>query len=155
MQGTNGQWESGRSPIGGRFGKENGQSLHGYDDLKWMLSYELRAAGRYRRFVTVVLVGSAEGNMNMKKIPVEDIRGSDELFDLKADAAILMGETDGADALTAVDRLKSRCNHALDLRYGVASYPTDGREVQEIISAAQRRLNEAKAGGFGMVVSAD
>lgn len=128
-------------------------SSAGLELLEWLLDYEIRAAARYRRFATLVMIGSGNGPVNIRELLIDSVRDSDEYFELDSSSAVLMGETDGADALVAVHRYKARCDDDVDLRFSVASYPGDGRGVGELVSAAQRRLNQARGRHRGAIVT--
>jgi len=113
--------------------------------LEWLLDYEIRCASRYRRFTTVVMVASVRDSCNMRDRLGECRRASDAFFQTNGTAAILMGETDVLGALTAVNRYKDLCKEDSDLRFAVASYPTDVRAAPEMLATVQRRLRAAKA----------
>lgn len=152
MQGSNVESErapdnAGREPVD-RAGWPNSGSRN----LQVFLDYELRASARYRRFVTLVVFSSADGSVDYFDSLGAIIRGSDEFFDLDSTGAILMGETDSSDALVAVERFKSRCRDGMDLRFAMASYPSDGRAPAELLSAAYRRLDHARMSVAGAVV---
>ena len=69
-------------------------------------------------------------------------------------SAVVMGETPVAGALQAIDRYMTKCNDSLPMYFGVASYPMDAQNSAVLIQAAARRLDMAKNGGNGTVVSA-
>lgn len=122
--------------------------------LERLLDYELRAAARYRRFAALVMVTSDQAERDVTEVLDDQVRDSDEFLQVGDDAvAILMGETDSGDALVAVKRYKSRCQGGEDLRFAVVSYPADGRGTSELLSTASRRLQAARAGGHGAIVS--
>jgi hypothetical protein len=124
-----------------------------YDLLEWFVDYEIRSAARYRRFATIVMMSPMNQNLDIPALLADIIRHSDEFFGLSLGAAILMGETDSTGALAAIDRYKARCNGDADLRFALASYPTDGTVTSELISTVRRRLNEARIRQYGAVVS--
>lgn len=123
-------------------------------NLSWLLEYELRSAERYRRFVSLVLMSRTNGSTQCKKLLEGTIRGSDEVFENQENAFILMAETDLSGALTAIERYKTKCDVAVDMRFSVASYPSDARAAETLLSIGHRRLSKAKGGKCGAVVSA-
>jgi hypothetical protein len=56
---------------------------------------------------------------------------------------ILMTETDRSGAWVALQRLRERYGNAVAMRFGVASYPRDGRDVDALLGVARGRLGEA------------
>lgn len=121
--------------------------------LRWLVDYELRAAERYRRFVTLMLVASRNGCFYLKDILVKTKRESDRLFELDNEVAILMSETDLNGALTAVERYKSLFSEDVDLRFSVVSFPLDGVNCSDLMGKVFQRLDVAKALECGAVVS--
>ncbi len=120
--------------------------------LSRLLDYELRASQRYRRFVTVVSVG-CEGEPNQfKAVLGESLRNSDAVMAQLHGATILMGETNGAGALTAIKRYKTHCDGSVDMRFGIAAYPTDGCDAVTLLTVAGNRLEEARSRDTGAVV---
>ena len=123
------------------------------DQLEMLLDYELRGAVRYRRFATLVLIATGSPQVDVKHQLGETVRSSDELFDLDPTIAILMGETDSAGAMSAINRFKSMCKSETDLRFALASFPADARGTAELLWTAHRRLDEAREGAAGSVIS--
>ncbi len=122
-------------------------------ELDFMVNYEIRSARRYQRFVSMVIVGKGEEDENFHTLFPDVVRDSDECFCTDQGAFVLMGETDGTGALTAIDRYKDFFEGTADLRFGVASFPFDGNSADELISTAVRRLNQARDGDNGAVVT--
>ena len=122
------------------------------ESLNWLLDYELRSSARYRRFLSVVSVSYDNGQAGFKDVLSGAIRGSDEVVQFDHGASILMGDTDQAGALTAIERYRDRCDGIMDLRFGVAAYPGDGSDATTLLAIAENRVNEAKAGDAGAVV---
>jgi len=121
--------------------------------LRRFLEYELAAAERYRRFVSLVAVASNEGIGKVRKVLGGTLRSSD-LMEARDDTAIvLMGETDTEGALCAIRRYKDRCGNAHDLRFAVATYPTDEAKADGLFAVADRRLDRAMTSEFGAVVA--
>lgn len=121
--------------------------------LEWLLRYELTQAARYRRELTLVLVGDGWACCGARLLGGL-VRRSDELFVLDSDAAILMSETAKHGALRAIARFKTEYLEEFDLRFAVAAYPNDGKSARGLLQVAHRRLEAARQGGFGAVVSA-
>lgn len=118
-----------------------------------MLQYELYAAERYRRFVTLVLVGSDNGLKGLRDFLGSHGRASDVMAEFENSVAVLMGETDRSGALIAVDRFKDLLsNSEVDLRFSVTTFPTDGGKADGLIQRALFRLNRAKRGDRGAII---
>lgn len=128
-------------------------SDHNFHLLRWLIDYELRAAERYRRFVTLLLATSNGGSFFLKDILSKTKRESDKLFELDGEVALLMSETDSSGTLVAVARYKSLFSEDVDLRFGLASFPVDGINCTDLLATAYRRLNAAKILECGAVVS--
>lgn len=126
----------------------------GIEELEMFLDYELRAANRYRRFATLVLVGALVGGIDLREEMKDSIRSSDEFFELSSTAAILMGETDTAGALAAVERFRTSCKKGPEMRFSVASFPADARGMAELLWTAHRRLDTASSGEGDTAVNA-
>ena len=121
--------------------------------LERLLAYELRAASRFRRFASLVMVTSAKQNVNLENLLSDCIRSSDEFVEFGEVSAILMGETDNMGAIVAVNRYKTTYGADLDLRYSVVSYPIDGKDANELLWTARSRLDQARNLHSGVVVS--
>jgi hypothetical protein len=119
-----------------------------------LLEYELCAAERHRRYVTLVMIHSPKDHQGLKDIMDTHVRKSDAIAHFDHSVAVLMGETDQNDALCAVDRytelLKSH-----DPRFAIATYPSDDASADALIDAAQRRLDKASNGSNGNIVYQD
>lgn len=125
--------------------------------LERMLDYEMRAAARYRRFTSLVMLWAQAPRCNIHRLLLDEIRSSDAYFDNGASGgAILMGETDSCGALSAINRFRASTAGAVDLRFAIASYPSDARDAREMLAVAQRRLYSAQtAREPGAVVCGD
>lgn len=128
-------------------------SDHNFQLLRWLIDYELRAAGRYRRFVTLLLVTSRGGCFLLKDILLKTKRDSDKLFELDGECAILMSETDQAGAMVAVNRYKALFSEEMDLRFSIVSFPVDGVNCSDLLGTVYRRLNAAKLLDCGAIVA--
>jgi len=120
--------------------------------LYTLLEYELHAAERYRRFVSLVMVstdGDVPGLMNELG---QHVRKSDVVASFDHSLAVLMGETDKSDALSAVRRYCDLFMNQPDLRFSVVTYPDDGVKPDGLVQTAYRRLSKAKNNSDGIVV---
>lgn len=120
--------------------------------LRQMLQYELYAAERYRRFVSLVIVASDDGLKGLRDFLGTHGRSSDVLAEFENSVAVLMGETDRSGALTAVDRYKDLFDTHVDLRFALVTFPADGGKADGLIQGARRRLKKAKGAAPGSVV---
>lgn len=118
-----------------------------------VMNYAVRVADRYGRNLSLVCMASGNGAVAYRKFLEGRTRESDEIQVFRDSAAILMGETDRAGALKAVDRLRGTGGRDVDIRFSVASFPEDGDAAVAIFTKASRRLEYARSGGPGTVVS--
>ncbi|HIJ73497.1 MAG TPA: hypothetical protein HPP83_05280 [Candidatus Hydrogenedentes bacterium] len=123
--------------------------------LRKFLEYELAAAERYRRFVSIVMVGSRQGAEKARQVLKGTLRSSDVMEQIGDAAVVLMGETDSEGALCAIERYKDRCGRRHDMRFSIVTFPTDEAEPDALFSTGNRRLEQAMAGDFGAVVATD
>ena len=103
--------------------------------------------------MSLVLVGSGNGPLNLGSCLGDMVRDSDSYIELDESAAILMTETDAAGALSAIGRYREMYCDEVDLRYAVVCYPRDVRGPDEMIAMAHKRFEAAQAGESGAVVS--
>jgi hypothetical protein len=121
-----------------------------------ILEYELNAAERYRRFVSLVMVSSMDEDIaHIKDLLGDNIRKSDVLSDYDSSVMLMLSETDKKDAVSAVKRYNSLFMNRLDLRFSVVTYPDDGVRADGLVETAYMRLAKAKSASFGSVVSQD
>jgi len=120
-------------------------------DLERQLEHEQRLAARYRFFVSVVMVAPTQSGMSVRDLLGDTLRECDEIYVLDDSVAILMPHTTLQDANRAVDRFKAFCAERVDLRFSIATYPTDDAALG-LLDRARERLAEAKSGEFGEVV---
>lgn len=145
--------------IGGSVARNREQFLGGASmtgqllDLEWLVDYELRCAARYRRFVSLVIVGTHEEHRDLKSLLGKTLRSSDELFDSESGTVILMTETDELALSKAIRRLQEACTFEMDLRFGAAFFPKDTHTATDLLSLAGRRFLRARMGPPGAVVS--
>ena len=121
--------------------------------LFWLLDYELRNAARHQTHVSLLMVADADAQLNLAKFIATHMRKSDAFFDIHLGGAILMGKTTFYSALEAVERYRGLCPKKADLRWGLASYPRDGKTSRDIYEVARRRMIRAKGTEFGAVVT--
>ncbi len=120
-----------------------------------LLEYELLAAERYRRFVSLVMVTSQNDLEGLRALLGEHVRDSDVMSNFDHSVAVLMGETDGTGALSAIDRFRKSFDSQIDMRFSVVTYPSDGGKAESLMDAAYRRLAKAKQAISGAVVCTD
>ena len=110
-------------------------------ELGWLLDYEITQSTRHRRFVSLVML-SANGNKDKIKTMLNGaFRDSDVLFSLDHAIAVLMGETDKPGASIAVKRYREAIGESIDVQYGVASFPDDGKATTELMDMAVSQLD--------------
>ena len=114
-------------------------------NLEQLLDYEICAAQRYRRFVSLVLMQSLNGDSpKFRGFLADTVRGCDQLFELADGNYIVMTETPQQGAMTAAKRCKQSFNemfHDVRWRFGVATYPADGENSSQLIAAALDRAD--------------
>ena len=120
-----------------------------------LLQYELHAAERYRRFVSLVMITTGNNAAGLTNLLGDHVRRSDVIADFDSSVAVLMGETDKSDALTAVRRYGNIFDSQIDLRFSVVTYPADGSNPYGLVQTAYRRLSKARDANKGAVVAAD
>ena len=126
-----------------------------YPVFDGILRYELCAAERYRRYVSLVLLHSPTDHEGLKGTIGSQVRKSDAVASYDHSVAILMAETDKGNALCAVNRYNELLGGQFDVRYSVATYPGDDTSADSLFEAAEKRLNKAKQGDGGHVVFQD
>src|SRR2546421_744676 len=94
---------------------------------------------------------------------VTRIRGSDAAFRIGGEEfAILLAETDKAGALTMAERLRQTIEGmrffsdgaGVTVSLGVATFPVDARDGEELLRRADKALYEAKNAGRNLVIPA-
>lgn len=139
------------------FTQGNNHAL-GREGLRYLLDYELASAKRYRRFVSLVVMSLPTNERDITKLFSQTLRESDRMFALDpvgASAAVLMSETDGTSARTALERFKSVSGEEVDIRAAIVTFPFDAGSSTEILNSANRRVTKALENGYGSVVSTD
>ena len=139
-------------PIGGPPQLEGERVRTDFLVLRQMLQYELYAAERYRRVVSLVMVSSDKGRKGLRDFLGTHGRSSDVLAEFENSVAVLMGETDRSGALTAVDRYKDLFDSHMDMRFSLVTFPADGGKADGLIQRGRQRLKKAKASTRGTVV---
>ena len=124
-----------------------------YGLLRDVLSYELSCAERYRRFVSLVMVTGTTTEGSARRILGDRIRNSDLLAEKNSHLVILMSETDQNGAKIAIDRYKE-FGAENDLRFSLVTFPHDSGGAETLVKAGERRLERARGGSPGEVVSA-
>lgn len=106
--------------------------------LYWLLDYELRCAHRYGRYLSVICLDTST-RTRLCQMLCESLRASDEIVDGATSITVVMCDTDAVSALTAMKRCSEVCFSA-GSRFGVASYPQDGRDPATLLAVARRRM---------------
>ncbi len=120
-----------------------------------LLQYELYASERYRRYVSVVLVRSLADHQGLNSAFDQLMRKSDIIAFYDHAIAVLMSETDQNDALCAVDRFHAVLGNQFDVRFAVATYPSDEASVEGLLATAEKRLQKAQSNHNGHVIYQD
>ena len=121
--------------------------------LEWLLNYEQRLAERYRYFLSLVMMAPTNEKAKVMKILESSIRSCDEIFVINGYYVVLMPHTSKQEARVAVDRYKSMYNGELDIRYSITSFPGDINSLSDPIEVGRQRLETAKQGKPGEVIS--
>jgi len=156
--------------------------LYNYRYFKEFLAQELRRAERHHSNVSVVMVdidffknyndtyGHLAGD-EVLRILGQLMRENIRSIDLAAryggeEFALVLPETNKKAARFVADKIKSlveeypfrneetQPNGNLTVSMGVATYPTDGKAMEDLINRADQWLYQAKAGGRNRVVDA-
>jgi len=114
-----------------------------------MVEHELRCSLRYQRFSAIVVGAQRAGDVTLTDLCSEQLRESDEILESESGVVIFMAEADEQSALKALNRLKKRYAGIVELSFGVAVYPRDGRKYDTLIEVAQRRFARDRA-NWGM-----
>ena len=114
--------------------------------------YECKASERYRRVMSLIVLGVPGGVASFLTRAGDLIRGTDKVFGLNGTAAILMGETPLEGALCAVARYATRYGNGTGLQCGAAGFPQDAHNASDLQNIAMRRYWAAKnQGGHAFV----
>ena len=144
-----------------------------------VLKQEVDRATRYQRFLSLVMVdvdhfkrinderGHPAGDWALQRVAelmrVVRMRGSDAAFRIGGEEfAVLLTETDKAGALAMAERLRQTTEGmkffadgaGITLSLGVATFPVDARDGEELLRRADRALYEAKNAGRNLVIPA-
>lgn len=122
--------------------------------LDELVDYECRTSERYRRVVSLLVVGVAGGETCFFQRAGDLVRDSDQVVGLDDAVAIIMGETPLGGALRAVARFASRYENGdgAGLQCGAAVFPEDARNARDLQRIALRRYEAAKnQGGYAFV----
>ncbi len=122
--------------------------------MSWLLNYELRASMRYRRNLSLVVFyccNESKGKWN--EIFRDCIRESDVAYDEDGVTVLVMGETDKEGACHAINRFQEYFEDFLDMRYGLSSFPHDGKSGADLLDKAHNRLLRARSLEWGACVA--
>jgi hypothetical protein len=122
------------------------------EQVRRLLSRELRLAARYRYFVSIVLATSDRKGISLTQFLRDSLRECDDVFEFDDAVAVLLPHTTGDEAQVAVGRCQCRCNGEVDLRFGVVVYPGDAATANDLLATAHGRLADARDTGFGAVI---
>ena len=119
------------------------------EHFRALVEHELKCSQRYQRFSTIVVGAQRTGGGNLMELCSELLRESDEILETDSGVVIFMAEADEQNALKALGRLKKRYAGIVELAFGAAVYPRDGRKFDALVEVAQRRFarDSAKWGG--------
>ena len=121
-----------------------------------ILKYELAAAERYRRYVSLVMIHSPLTPCGVVMNIVEPtIRRSDVVASADSYVCVLLGETELNDTLRVAGRYDDTLGLQLEARFSVTTYPPDPPPAETFMKTAQSRLLRAIAEKMGHVVYAD
>lgn len=126
-----------------------------FNFLRQLLQYELHAAQRHRRFVSLVMMTSENALSGVRDYVGAHVRDSDVIANFDHSVAVLMEETDSEGALKAVERYKCLFDSQVDLRFSVVTYPEDGGKPDHLLKTAYQRLDKARKADSGTVVNYD
>lgn len=107
-----------------------------------LAEHELRNSERYQRFFTVLVCSVGKPRDKFRQLFSGFLRVSDAVIESKPLVTVLMGETDSEGALAAMHRLQHAYGGAVSVRFGAASYPSDGRDIPTLLDVARKRLDE-------------
>lgn len=124
-------------------------------DLEWLLDYELQAAERYRRYLTLVMVDTDYCPSYLEKIFAATLRECDAVTSSGQSISIIMSDTRTNGALQVIERLKRECEENKRNYYSVVSYPQDGSDTDSLISKGQGRLENARGIAPGTAIYSD
>lgn len=113
--------------------------------LQCLLDHEIRCARRFRRFIAVVSVAPSLQWSSLNTALHGVRRECDAIIETEQETILLMPETDCVTALTALHRYRHRYRGNLEMRYGVAIFPSDGLSAERLLAVAHQRMNEAAA----------
>ncbi len=120
-----------------------------------LLEYELNAAERYSRYVSLLMISSKDDLPRVKSIVSDNVRNTDVYSSFDHSIIILMGETQKNDALGAVNRFRRLFPGQQDLQFAIATYPDDEVKPEGLIRTAYDRLNRARQHSELAVVAED
>ena len=125
--------------------------------LDELVDYECRTSERYRRIVSLLVLGIQGGETCFFQRAGDLVRDSDQVVGLDDAVAIIMGETPVSGALHAVARFATRYGNGdgTGLQCGAAVFPEDARNAGDLQRIALRRFEAAKSQGGNAFVWKD
>lgn len=108
-----------------------------------VLNYAVRVSDRYERKLSLVMLSNGESGSDVVRMLTPQLRRSDELLEFRDCTAVLLSETGGDGAMTAVQRFKKHCAKEAGVRYAIATFPEDGEAAGKLFRSARRRLDAA------------
>ena len=108
------------------------------------LDYECRASQRYRRVLSLLFVRVSDARTPFELLAGDLVRSSDKVIGFDGGVAIIMGETPLDGARSAVRRYAMRCENGVRLQCGVALFPQDAQDPEQLMRAALRRYRRAR-----------
>lgn len=129
---------------------------HGQPNMDWLLNYEICASKRYRRSVSLVVFACDDEHTDQMNRYLRDfIRESDIAYTMGPRTLLVMGETSKEDAQIAIQRFREFSQEMMDIRYGVSSFPGDGKCIKDLVNKAHRRYDMARSLEWGACVDYD
>lgn len=113
--------------------------------IEAFLVYECSVSQRYRRAMSLVIVRIANTTTAFDALVGDLVRSSDKVVKLDGGVAIIMSETALDGARTAVRRYAARCTNGARLQCGVARFPQDASNANDLLRMAAQRYEKAIA----------
>ena len=121
-----------------------------FNFLRQLLQYELHAAQRHRRFVSLVMMTSENALSGVRDYVGAHVRDSDVIANFDHSVAVLMEETDSEGALKAVDRYKRLFDSQVDLRFSVGWLSGDSAAPANRFSSSRTRFSISFVSGSAL-----
>ena len=126
--------------------------------FEWLISYEIEASKRYRRFFSILMVACMDQSINLKDLLNSTFRDSDKIINLNSnnsEVIVMMGETNEAGARSAIDRLRSMCGTEIALEIATAYFPSDATDMKNITCTIRKRMKDVSQSLFGENIEND